>query len=71
MSLMDEIEDLCRAGKIPRQFRVEHVRKHVTGYADKHIRTVLAHYAADTGDQVKRWSKPRFRRVSRGLYSIS
>jgi hypothetical protein len=71
MSLPDQIEHLVRSGKIPRRFRVADVEKHLgRWFAENYIRTALANFAKDTGNYVKRWSRPRFRRIQPGLYEL-
>ena len=72
MCLPDQIEELYRQSKIPRRFRVADVRPHLDSkFAENYISTALANYAQETGNYVQRWSRPRFRRVARGLYEIS
>ena len=71
MSLADDVTALRKAGKLPTQFRVSDIRDLLDGkYAEKYLRTALANFAEGTGDYVKRWSGPRFRRVAKGLYAI-
>jgi hypothetical protein len=71
MSLPDQIEQLVRAGEIPRQFRVSDLEPHLgEAYAPNYRRTALANFAKDTGNYVKRWSRPRFQRVGPGRYEV-
>jgi hypothetical protein len=71
MSLPDHIDQLLLAGKIPPRFCVADVEKHLHGiYAANYIRTALANFAKDTGNYVKRWSRPRFLRIAPGRYEV-
>jgi hypothetical protein len=71
MSFPDHIDHLFRTGKIQRQFRVADVEQHLRGtFAPNYIKTALANFAKDTGNYVKRWSRPRFRRIAPGLYEV-
>jgi hypothetical protein len=67
MALADQIVDLTRNGTIPTPFGVEHFRKHIFGFSEKHIITVLPNYERN-GDMVKRGQRARFERVADGLY---
>lgn len=68
-ALADEIVALYKKGRLPTPFTVNDIRKHFRGrFSDKHIKTVLANYCKDTGDQVKKGRLARFRRISRGKY---
>ena len=70
-SLPDQIEELCRRRIIASPFRVANVAAHFgTKYLPNYIRVVLSNFAVDTGNYVKRGSKPRFRRVDHGLYEL-
>jgi hypothetical protein len=63
MSLPDHIERLCNSGAINQPFSVADVQHHLKGvFATHYIKTALANYARGTGNYVKRWSRPRFRR---------
>jgi len=71
ISLPDQIEDLCRRNVIHSPFRVADVAAHFGGkYSPNYIAVVLSNFAEHTGNYVKRWSKPRFRRVTYGLYEL-
>jgi hypothetical protein len=70
-SLADRIVSLCRQGKIPRKFRVRHVRAYLgKAYPESDLRTVLANYARDTGNYVLRGMPPLFKLIDRGLYEV-
>jgi hypothetical protein len=70
IALADQIVDLARKKVIPTPFGVEHFRKHVSGFSEKHVITVLPNYEKD-GDMVRRaGQRPRFQRVSDGLYRV-
>jgi hypothetical protein len=70
-SLPDQIEELCRRKAIPSAFRVADVAANFRGkYSPNYISVVLANFAESTGNYVKRWSRPRFRRVGHGLYEL-
>jgi len=66
-ALADQIVDLAHAGTIPTPFGVEHVREHIPGFRESHLKTVLANYE-NNGDMVRRGRRARFKRVSEGLY---
>jgi hypothetical protein len=66
-ALADQIVDLAHNGTIPTPFGVDHFRKHIHGYSDKHMVTVLSNYEKN-GDMVKRGQRARFERVADGLY---
>jgi len=67
-ALADQIVDLSRSGKIPTPFGVEQFRKYFPNFSESHLRTVLANYE-ENGDMVTRAKqRPRFKRVSEGLY---
>ena len=68
MALADQIVDLARKGAIPTPFGVEHFRKHIGGFSEAHLTTVLANYE-EKGDTVRRGRRARFVRVSEGLYN--
>jgi len=71
-SLPDQIEALCRRGVIASPFRVADVATHCKKkYSPNYINVVLANLAKDTGNYVKRGSKPRFVNVARGLYKLA
>jgi hypothetical protein len=67
IALADQIVDLARRKIIPTPFGVEDFRTHVSGLSEKHILTVLPNYEKN-GDMVRRGQRPRFERVSEGLY---
>ena len=70
-SLPDQIEELCRRKVIQSTFRVADVAAHFRDkYSPNYITVVLANFAKDTGNYVKLWSRPRFRRVGHGLYEL-
>lgn len=71
-ALMDLIVDWAKSGKVRSPFCTADIRELAVaaGHTENHISTVLANYAEDTGDQVKRGRQPRFRRVGRGLYEV-
>jgi hypothetical protein len=46
---------------------VDHFRKQIPGFSEKHLMTVLPNYERN-GDMVKRGQRPRFERVAEGLY---
>jgi len=68
-ALADRIVALHKSHKLPMPFTVNDIRAHFRdGYSDNHIKTVLANYCEDTGDQVKKGRQARFRRIARGQY---
>ena len=71
MSLADDILALSQSGKIPSPFRLADLLPHFQGrYPKGYVRTALASLARDSDDYLKRWNKPRFRRVAPGVYEI-
>jgi hypothetical protein len=70
-SLPDQIEELCRRRIIVSPFRVADVAAYFgTKYLPNYIHVVLSNFAENTGNYVKRGSRPRFRRVGHGLYEL-
>jgi hypothetical protein len=67
IALADQIVYLARTNIIPTPFGVEHFRKHVSGFSEKHIMTVLPNYEKN-GDMVRRGQRARFERVGEGFY---
>jgi len=67
MALADQVLELARKGTIPTPFGVDHFRKQIPGFSEKHLMTVLPNYERN-GDMVKRGQRPRFERVAEGLY---
>ncbi len=69
-TLADSIVQLVRSRRLPHQITVAHIRPIFTNqFAGNHINAVLANYA-EGGNMVLRGQRPRFRRVSKGLYQI-
>lgn len=67
-AVADQIVDLSRSGMIPTPFRVKNCAVHFPDTSETHLNTVLANYE-ENGDMVVRAKqRPRFKRVSRGLY---
>lgn len=67
-ALADQIVDLSRSGTIPTPFGVEQFREHFPNFRESHLKTVLTNYE-ENGDMVIRAKqRPRFKRVSEGLY---
>jgi hypothetical protein len=67
-ALADQIVDLSRSGTIRTPFGVEQLRGHFPNFRESHLKTVLANYE-ENGDMVIRAKqRPRFKRVSEGLY---
>ena len=64
----DEIVRLSRNGAIPTPFRVRDYREHFPGVSENHLRTVLANYELEGYMVTRRGMRPRFRKISRGLY---
>lgn len=70
VTLPDAVCDLYRRGLLPAIFRVADVYRYLQGqFAENYIRTALANYAVG-GNYAKNGSKPRFRRVARGIYEL-
>jgi len=67
IALSDQIVELARKKIIPTPFGVHHFRKHVSGFSEKHITTVLPNYERN-GDMVRRGQRARFQKVSEGPY---
>jgi hypothetical protein len=67
-ALADQIVDLSCSGTIRIPFGVEHLRERFPDFSESHLKTVLANYE-ENGDMVVRAKqRPRFKRVSEGLY---
>lgn len=66
--LADEIVKLSRNGRINTPFRVGDYRKLFLEVSENHIRTVLANYELKGYMVRSRGMRPRFRRISKGLY---
>jgi hypothetical protein len=67
VALADQIVDLAHKGTIPTPFGVDDFRKHIRGFSENHIITVLPNYER-SGDMVKRGQRALFKRVRDGLY---
>jgi DNA-binding transcriptional MocR family regulator len=68
-ALADQIVAFHKNGKLPTPFCVKDIRKIFQDqFSENHIRTVLSNYCSETGDEVHRGQKARFRRESRGRY---
>jgi hypothetical protein len=66
--LADQIVKLSRNGRINTPFRVGDYRKLFPAVSEHHLRTVLANYEVKGYMVRDRGMRPRFRRVSVGLY---
>lgn len=70
-SLPGQIEELSRYRIIVSPFRVADIAAHFgTKYLPNYIHVVLSNFAEDTGNYVKRRTRPRFRRVGHGLCEL-
>jgi hypothetical protein len=66
--LADQIVRLSLNGRINTPFRVGDYREHFPEVSEHHIRTVLANYELKGYMVRSRGMRPRFRRISKGLY---
>jgi hypothetical protein len=67
-ALADRIVDLSRSGTVPIPFRVEHLKGHFADFSESHLNTVLANYEVKGDMVIRAKQRPRFERVSEGLY---